>query len=158
MLTVSCARNIDWFLRCFLKIGLWAVIRFQIEVGCKKWSFMRRADTQRRDSEGLETCRTRRLEAGRRAAGLSKWKALHQSRGIPAFSSSFFCYSLERVALFFSPSAPSPPDLGTDKEGEGRGGEGRQGGGEEWVSRNTVREEGGGGGQETMFLQFLVLL
>lgn len=57
----------------------------------------------------------------------TKWKALHQSRGIPAFSSSFFCYSLESVLSFFSPSPQSLPDLGTDKGEEGRGwGEGKE--------------------------------
>lgn len=56
------------------------------------------------------------VETGRRAAGLSKWKELHQSRGIPAFSSSFFCYSLERVSLFFLPSALSLRTLGQIKE------------------------------------------
>lgn len=46
---------------------------------------------------GLEKVKDMEVETGRRAAGLSKWKALHQRRGIPSFSSRFFCYSLERV-------------------------------------------------------------
>lgn len=75
------------------------------------------------DLEKLRTWRWR-LDGEQQQDSPSE-RGLHQSRGIPAFSSSFFCYSLERVALFFSTSALSLPDLGTDKGGEGKeGGEG----------------------------------
>lgn len=119
--TVRFTRNIDLFLHCFLHWPPeWRFISRKLH---ESSVFMRRADTQQRDLKW----RTWRW----RLDGLSKWKALHQRRGIPAFSSSFFCYSLERVALFFSQSALSPPDLGTDKGGERTGEESRESGGRE---------------------------
>lgn len=85
---------------------------------------MRRADTQRRDSEGW------------RRAGHGGWRLDGEQQDSPSErryirAEEFLPFLPASFALFFSPSAPSPPDLGTDKEGEGTGGEGRQGGGEE---------------------------
>lgn len=111
-----------------------------LQVGWKRCNFMKRLHVE---LSGSEQWSDTEVEAGRRAAGHIKWKALHQTSGIPAFSSSFFCYSLGRVALFFSLSALSLLDLGTDKGVGGGGGETGKG----WA-----------GWEETMFLQCVVLL